>query len=190
MYKGNISIVVTNLNHPGIDYPTLTKFVEIQPYSYYEFYPYKNITEKKDFYVWNFETTSDYKLEICSSNYETNFIKFYSPSGYYYHGNCFRYYFSAMPQWQYSLFKEQSNQIKGSATMLGSIESSTRKMSISSNIMLWVAILTLIVSLLNLISIIPEKESKKERLVLAASIILIIVLVTFVLFSLSGNLLK
>ena len=152
---------ITNLNHPSIDQVSLDYPIKIDPYASFEIFPYKNSAEKKDTYIWLFDTAGDYEIEICSSDIRTVFIKKYDRS-YYYMPHCFKEYFSAMPKWQYELFKNQSLLTNNELTFLQDSNTILGRMDSSSDKMYFVAIVALFVSILNIIIILSNEQNRRD----------------------------
>ncbi len=137
--------------------------------------PYINLSKNNDTYIWPFETEGNYKIEICSDSI-TRFLKNYNldlnvhrkATSYYYYMKCFPHYFSAMPEWQYKLFQEESAAAKkvqeANQKLLNlniELGGATQSMKTATWIMVGGAILTSIVAILT--SIIAYRSYKNKR---------------------------
>ncbi len=116
--------------------------------------PYTEGKEKNETNIWLFDVAGDYRLSICSLDLSTKFIKSYEVKkdgriigvNYYYQSGCFDYYFSAMPEWQYSLFQKEFAAANKTLNINTKLESATRRMVLASWIMVIVVIASLYVS--------------------------------------------
>ncbi len=129
-----------------------------------ELIPYINRPKTNDTYIWPFDQEGDYELRICSPNFDTKLTREYIKKGpgsvlyrgnYFYH-KCFSHYFTAMPEWQYKLFQEESAAAKkveeANQKLLDlniRLEDATQSMKYASWFMTVVAAVTLWVTLSN-----------------------------------------
>ncbi|MBR9704053.1 hypothetical protein GOV12_01470 [Candidatus Pacearchaeota archaeon] len=148
----------------------LQHIVSIDSKEYKDLIPYINLSINKDTKIWSFDVSGDYSMEICSSDLNTKFIRtFDTPvdKSYYYYYHCINYYFSAMPEWQYKLFKEErvaAEKVREANQKLLDLnielEKATKSMNTASWIMVSVAVLMFFVAILTFI--VTYKTYKKK----------------------------
>jgi len=126
--------------------------------------PYINKSLNNDTKIFPFFKEGTYKIQICAQKPGIRFVKQYEIEGggsaHFYYSLCFDHYFSAMPKWQYELWKsqEEANQ--------KIINISTETIEFNNKLTDYTLVLLVITSFLFLIQILTFLSMEKSKKIL------------------------
>ncbi|MFH1365039.1 MAG: hypothetical protein ABIH28_00450 [archaeon] len=173
----------------------LQHFISIPSGSYESLIPYINLSENKDTKIWPFDVAGDYSMEICSSDFNTKFVRtFNSPYGktYYYYYHCINYYFSVMPEWQYKLFNEEKAAAEKTKEANQKLLDLNLQVENATQIIKNATIMMLIVAIITLYVATTEEKDRKGKLfkiiktIAKISIVLLILYLIYLIMIFSG----